>query len=104
MRRLLAPLALLTLLAVVRATPAQAVLMRGMGVENCESWLKDRQGPGIIAYREWFLGYLSATAYLRNQDVLRDLSYDQMLSRITATCQRAPTRRLDSVLDEFFAR
>ena len=101
MRRVIA---LLVLAVFLNAAPAQAVLMRGMGVEDCASWLKERQGPDMIAYREWFLGYLSATAYLRNQDVLRDLSYDQMLSKITAVCQRAPSRRLDSVLDEFFAR
>jgi hypothetical protein len=101
MRRIIASLVLATSLS---AAPAQAVLLRGMGVENCASWLKDREGPDMIAYREWFLGYLSATAYLRNQDVLRDLSYDQMLAKVTATCQRAPARRLDSVLDEFFAR
>lgn len=91
-------------LAMSAAMPARAVLMRGLGVEDCASWLKDRDGPDMVAYREWFLGYLSATAYLRNQDVLRDLSYDQMLTKITAACQRAPSRRLDSVLDEFFAR
>ena len=103
MRRVLA-LALFTLATLGSAAPAQAVLMRGLGVEDCASWLKDREGPDMIAYREWFLGYLSATAYLRNQDVLRDMSYDQMLAKITAACQRAPSRRLDSVLDEFFAR
>ena len=101
MRRVIA---LLVLAASLSAAPAHAVLMRGMGVEDCASWLKDRAGPDMIAYREWFLGYLSATAYLRNQDVLRDMSYDQMLAKITAACQRAPSRRLDSVLDEFFAR
>jgi len=101
MRRVIVLLALATS---VSAAPAHAVLMRGMGVEDCASWLKEREGPDMIAYREWFLGYLSATAYLRNQDVLRDLSYDQMLAKITAACQRAPSRRLDSVLDEFFAR
>jgi len=102
MRRMFALATLL--LALAAAAPTQAVLMRGMGVEDCASWLKDREGADMIAYREWFLGYLSATAYLRNQDVLRDLTYDQMLAKVTATCQRAPSRRLDSVLDEFFAR
>lgn len=102
MRRHLA----VTLLAAVLAAPqpASAVLLRGMGVENCESWLKDKDGPDSIAYREWFLGYLSATAYLRNQDILRDLSYAQLLARVTTACQRAPNRRLDSVLDDFFTR
>ena len=103
MRRIFIGATLLGLLA-LPWHGAHAVLMRGMGVEDCATWLKDHNGPDRVAYREWFLGYLSATAYLRNQDVLRDLSYDQMMARVTASCQRQPSRRLDSVLDEFFAR
>lgn len=101
MRRALA-IALIGL--ALHAPSANAVLMRGMGVEDCATWLKDRHGADGVAYREWFLGYLSATAYLRNQDVLRDLSYDQMIAKVAASCQRQPARRLDSVLDEFFGR
>lgn len=106
MRRFLVPILIVIALIslAVGAPPAHAVLMRGMGVEDCATWLKDRGGADAVAYREWFLGYLSATAYLRNQDVLRDLSYDQMIAKVAATCQRQPTRRLDSVLDEFFGR
>jgi hypothetical protein len=78
------------------------ILLLGMGVETCESWLREREGAQMVAYREWFLGYLSATAYLRNQDVLRNQGYDQILERVTASCRRNPGRRLDAVLDEFF--
>ena len=104
MRRAFIAFVLLALALGSPARPARAVLILGMGVEDCASWLKDRDGPDKVAYREWFLGYLSATAYLRNQDILRQYSYDKLMARVTALCERDPHRRLDSVLDEFFTR
>jgi len=87
-------------LAMPRA--AHAVRILGHGTDKCSVWLEIRGGSQKGEYREWFLGYLSASAFLKNQDVLRHLSYVQILRRVDEECERKPDKGLDEVLDDFF--
>jgi hypothetical protein len=89
---------------IVLAAPrdAHAIRILGHGTDKCSVWLRERDSDQKGEYREWFLGYLSASAYLKNQDVLRNMSYAQILQRIDEECERRPTKGLDEVLDDFF--
>lgn len=106
MRRLL-PMAALAAATFTGATflgadRAEAVRILGRGADQCSVWLRVRTTPQAAEYREWFLGYLSASAYLKNRDILRDQTYDQVLTRITTQCQSQQNKRLDEILDGFF--
>lgn len=83
------------------ATEAGAVRILGRGAETCSAWLRARTTPQAGEYREWFLGYLSASAFHKNRDILRTMSAEQVLSRVGAECQRTPDKRIDEVLDGF---
>ena len=89
---------------IVLAVPrdAHAVRILGHGTDKCSVWLQARDGAQKAEYREWFLGYLSASAFLKNQDILRNMSYAQILRRIDEACERRPAKGLDEVLDDFF--
>jgi hypothetical protein len=87
MRRLGPVLALALGLTAVAAVPAV--------------WLRVRTTPQAAEYREWMLGYLSASAFHKNKDILRTITYDQILARVTTECQRTPTKRIDDILDGF---
>ena len=71
MRRLL-PMLTLAAATLFGASQAEAVRILGRGADQCSVWLRVRTTPQAAEYREWFLGYLSASAYLKNRDVLRD--------------------------------
>lgn len=101
MRRLL-PMLTLAAATLFGASQAEAVRILGRGADQCSVWLRVRTTPQAAEYREWFLGYLSASAYLKNRDVLRDQTYDQVLGRITSQCQNQQNKRLDEILDGFF--
>ncbi|MGQ3357162.1 MAG: hypothetical protein ACT6XY_21920 [Phreatobacter sp.] len=88
-------------LTALMAGEAQAIRILGHGTDQCSVWLRVRTTPQAAEYREWMLGYLSASAFHKNKDILRNMTYDQVLSRVTSECQRAPTKRLDDVLDGF---
>lgn len=102
MKRILSFAALLGLLAAAPIKEAAAVRILGQGTDKCSSWLKARKGPEAKEYREWFLGYLSASAFLKDHDVLRNMTYDSVLARVLIACENDPDRRLDNVLDDFF--
>lgn len=102
MRRFLGVAAILGILAVTAAQEAKAVRILGQGTDTCAIWLKARTGPEKNEYREWFLGYLSASAFLKNNDILRNMKYDDVLNRVLGACQNDPSKRLDDVLDSFF--
>lgn len=88
-------------LTALAAGEAQAVRILGHGTDACSVWLRVRTTPQAAEYREWMLGYLSASAFHKNKDILRNMTYTQVLARVTTECQRTPTRRLDDVLDGF---
>ncbi len=102
MRRMLGAMALLAALAALPVKEANAVRILGQGTDTCQVWLKARTGPEKNEYREWFLGYLSASAYLKNNDILRDMTYESVLTAVLRACERDPGKRLDEVLDDFF--
>ena len=102
MRRIFGVGLLLGLLAAMPMQQAQAVRILGQGTDTCDVWLRARNGPEKNEYREWFLGYLSASAYLKSQDILQGVSYDNVLARVLRACQADPSKRLDDVLDGFF--
>ena len=81
---------------------ANAVRILGQGTDTCAVWLQARTGPEKNEYREWMLGYLSASAFLKNNDILRDMTYESVLAAVLRTCNRDPSKRLDDVLDDFF--
>jgi hypothetical protein len=99
MRRI--ALAAAVALTALAAGEAHAIRILGHGTDQCSVWLRVRTTPQAAEYREWMLGYLSASAFHKNKDILRNMTYDQVLSRVTSECQRAPTKRLDDVLDGF---
>jgi hypothetical protein len=99
MRRI--ALAAAVALTVLAAGEAHAIRILGHGTDQCSVWLRVRTTPQAAEYREWMLGYLSASAFHKNKDILRNMTYDQVLSRVTSECQRAPTKRLDDILDGF---
>ena len=101
MRRLGTIFALAVALSGFAASQAEAVRILGHGTDPCSAWLRVRTTPQAGEYREWFLGYLSASAFHKNKDVLRNMSYDQVLARITTECQSNPSKRIDEVLDGF---
>jgi hypothetical protein len=82
--------------------PAHAVRILGHGTDKCTEWLKNRDGNLKNEYREWILGYLSASAFLKNQDVLRNMSYAAVLKRVDEDCERRPQMGIDEVLDRWF--
>ena len=102
MRRILGVAALLGFLATVPLKDANAVRILGQGTDTCAVWLQARTGPEKNEYREWILGYLSASAFLKNNDILRDMTYESVLAAVLRTCTRYPSKRLDDVLDDFF--
>ena len=102
MRRILGTAAMLGLLTFGSIQEAHAVRILGQGTDTCAIWLKARTGPEKNEYREWFLGYLSASAYLKNNDILKGMSYDDVLRRVRQSCENDTSQRLDNVLDEFF--
>ena len=102
MRRIFGVAAVLGSLMMAAAPDAHAVRILGQGTDNCGTWLKARTGPEKNEYREWFLGYLSASAFLKNNDILRDMSYESVLTQVLRACERDPSKRLDDVLDDFF--
>ena len=81
---------------------AHAVRILGHGTDKCSEWLKNRDGGLKNEYREWILGYLSASAFLKNQDVLRNLSYAAVLKRVDEACEARPNMGIDEVLDRWF--
>ncbi|MCZ8315309.1 hypothetical protein [Phreatobacter sp.] len=83
------------------AGEARAVLILGHGTDTCATWLQVRTTPRAGEYRQWMLGYLSASAFHKNRDILRNMNAEQVFTRVTADCQRTPTRRIDDVLDGF---
>jgi hypothetical protein len=97
----LAPVAAAIALSLAAAGEANAIRILGHGTDPCSTWLQVRTTPRAAEYREWMLGYLSASAFHKNRDVLRNMTYEQVLSRVTSDCQRTPTRRIDDVLDGF---
>lgn len=101
MRRLGPILAVVTALTVFAASRAEAIRILGHGTDQCSVWLRVRTTPQAAEYREWFLGYLSASAFHKNKDVLRTMTYEQVLTRVTNECQSQPTKRLDDILDGF---
>jgi hypothetical protein len=101
MRRLGPVLALALGLTAVAAVPAEAIRILGHGTDQCSVWLRVRTTPQAAEYREWMLGYLSASAFHKNKDILRTITYDQILARVTTECQRTPTKRIDDILDGF---
>jgi len=102
MRRIFGVAAVLGSLMMAAAPDAHAVRILGQGTDNCATWLKARTGPEKNEYREWFLGYLSASAFLKNNDILRDMSYESVMAAVLRACNRDPNKRLDDVLDDFF--
>jgi hypothetical protein len=102
MRRALGLLALLGVFAMAPIRDAHAVRILGQGTDNCDVWMRARTGPEKNEYREWFLGYLSASAFLKNNDILRDMSYEDVITQVLRACERNPSKRLDEVLDDFF--
>jgi len=102
MRRILSVATVLGSLMLAAAPDAQAVRILGQGTDTCQVWLRARTGPEKNEYREWFLGYLSASAYLKNNDILRDMTYEGVLTQVLRACERDPSTRLDDVLDDFF--
>lgn len=102
MRRILGVAALLGFLASVPVKDANAVRILGQGTDSCAIWLKARTGPEKNEYREWMLGYLSASAFLKNNDILKDMTYESVLAAVLRACNRDPSKRLDDVLDDFF--
>ena len=101
MRRFGPILALAITVSAFVASEAQAIRILGHGTDQCSVWLRVRTTPQAAEYREWFLGYLSASAFHKNKDVLRNMSYEQVLSRIPSECQGQPNKRLDDILDGF---
>ncbi len=101
MRRFGPVFALLAALSVMAASRAEAIRILGHGTDQCSVWLRVRTTPQAAEYREWFLGYLSASAFHKNKDILRTMTYEQVLTRVTTECQRAPTKRIDDILDGF---
>jgi hypothetical protein len=101
MRRLATIFALAVALSGLAASRAEAIRILGHGTDQCSVWLRVRSTAQAGEYREWFLGYLSASAFHKNRDVLRNMSYEQVLARITSECQSNPNKRLDDVLDGF---
>ena len=81
---------------------AHAVRILGHGTDKCTEWLKNGDGALKNEYREWILGYLSASAYLKNQDVLAGMSYAAVLKRIDEACEARPQMGIDEVLDRWF--
>ena len=102
MKRILGAAAILGLLVMAPVKDANAVRILGQGTDKCSVWLQARKGPEAKEYREWFLGYLSASAFLKDRDILRNMSYDSVLARVLVACERDPDKRLDNVLDDFF--
>jgi hypothetical protein len=99
MRRL--ALAAAVALSALAASDAHAIRILGHGTDQCSVWLRVRTTPQAAEYREWMLGYLSASAFHKNRDILRNMTYDQVLTRVTGECQRTPNKRIDDVLDGF---
>jgi len=99
MRRLV--IAALLVLPAFAAREAHAIRILGHGTEPCSAWLRVRTTPQAAQYREWMLGYLSASAFHKNRDILKNMTYEQILERVSGECQRAPNKRIDDVLDGF---
>ena len=102
MRKTLLATACAGLLTMMAPGDARAVRILGHGTDKCTEWLKNRDGPLKNEYREWILGYLSASAFLKNQDVLRNMSYASVLRRVDEACERRPQMGIDEVLDRWF--
>ena len=102
MRKTLMALMVLGLFIFGANEKAHAVRILGQGTDKCTEWLKNRDGALKNEYREWILGYLSASAYLKNQDVLRGMSYAAVLKRIDEACEARPQMGIDEVLDRWF--
>jgi hypothetical protein len=101
MRRLGPFFALVLAFSVMAASRAEAIRILGHGTDQCSVWLRVRTTPQAAEYREWMLGYLSASAFHKNKDILRTITYEQVLTRVTNECQRTPTKRIDDILDGF---
>ncbi|MBX9992201.1 hypothetical protein [Phreatobacter oligotrophus] len=97
----LAAIAAAAALSLAVAGEARAVLILGHGTDTCSTWLQVRTTPRAAEYRQWMLGYLSASAFHKNRDILRNMNAEQVFTRVTSDCQRTPTRRIDDVLDGF---
>lgn len=102
MPRILGVAAMLGLLIFISIQEAHAVSILGQGSDTCAVWLKARSGPKRKEHQEWFLGYLSASAYLKNDNILKGMSYDDVLSGVRRSCEKDTTQRLDNVMDDFF--
>lgn len=102
MRKLMLAAVVLGLCSFGASEKAHAVRILGHGTDKCTEWLKNRDGNLKNEYREWILGYLSASAYLKNQDVLRNMSYAAVLKRVDEECERRPQMGIDEVLDRWF--
>ena len=102
MRNAIMALLLFGLVTVGAAGDAHAVRILGHGTDKCSEWIKNRDGNLKNEYREWILGYLSASAFLKNQDVLKGMSYANVLKRVDEACESRPGMGIDEVLDRWF--
>ena len=102
MRKILVAATVLGLSTFGAADNAHAVRILGHGTDKCSEWLKNRDSNLKNEYREWILGYLSASAFLKNQDVLKGMSYAAVLKRVDETCESRPGMGIDEVLDRWF--
>ena len=102
MRKILMAATIFGLATVGAAQQAHAVRILGHGTDKCSEWIKNRDGNLKNEYREWILGYLSASAFLKNQDVLKDLSYANVIKKVDEACEARPGMGIDEVLDRWF--
>lgn len=80
------------------ADPDGYYTIQGVGKDDCEAWLSERQSDGPIAWytQQWVLGYLTAfNRWVYNgSDVATNLNSEKLFAWIDEYCHRNPRQNL----------